>query len=141
MQWHKGPFTISDAKEDVDLQAVCALLRETYWAANRPADVVRKSIAGSLCFALLFENRQIGFARVVSDFATHGILLDVIVHSEFRQQGLGKWLVQCVTQHPAVQSVCLTLWTVDADRLYRQFGFTEVADRKFMRRPSQTPTP
>jgi len=134
MKWENGPFTLSDANEDVDLQAVCAMLQETYWAANRPVEVIRKSIETSLCFTLLFENRQVGFARVVTDHATNAIILDVIVHRDFRGQGLGKWLIQCITEHPALASIHLTLWTTDADDLYRKCGIAGFSKVKVMGR-------
>lgn len=86
---------------------------------------VQRSLENSLCFALLDGERQVGFARVISDYATIAYLGDVFVLPEYRRRGLGKWLIECVVGHPSLQG--LRRWmlgTRDAHGLYEQFGFT-----------------
>ncbi len=89
---------------------------------------MRRSIDGSLCFALLEGDQQIGFARVISDRATVAYLGDVFVLPEYRGRGLSKWLVECVLAHPQLQG--LRRWvlvTADAHGLYSRFGFKPLA--------------
>jgi GNAT superfamily N-acetyltransferase len=126
--WSREGFTVSCDPAKVDHAVVAGFLAESYWARGIPAETVRRSIEGSLCFALLAGDRQIGFARVISDRATIAYLGDVFVLPEFRGRGLGKWLVECVLAHPQLQG--LRRWvlvTLDAHGIYREFGFRQLA--------------
>jgi GNAT superfamily N-acetyltransferase len=126
--WSRDGFAVSCDPAKVDLAVVAGFLAESYWASGIPAETVRRSIEGSLCFALLAGERQIGFARVISDRATIAYLGDVFVLQEFRGRGLGKWLVECVLAHPQLQG--LRRWvlvTADAHGIYREFGFKQLA--------------
>lgn len=102
------------------------LTNHSYWAKGIPLETVRRSLENSLCFGLYHGgDTQIGFARVVSDFATFAHLCDVFVLPEHRGKGLSKWLMECVLPHPDLQG--LRRWqlgTADAHGLYAQFGFT-----------------
>jgi GNAT superfamily N-acetyltransferase len=125
MEWTRDKFTVTTDKARLDRSVIERFLGSSYWAENIPRNTVDKSIENSLCFGLLEENRQIGFARVVTDRATFGFLADVFVLPEHRGAGLGKWLIECVVSHPELQG--LRRWllgTRDAHGLYRQFGFT-----------------
>jgi GNAT superfamily N-acetyltransferase len=127
MEWTRGSYRISDNNEELDLYYIVPALQETYWAASRSPEVIEESIANSLCFGLYSERRQIGFARVVTDGTTFAWICDVVVHPEFRGAGLGKWLNDCLMQHPTVASVPqMLLRTRDAHGLYEQFGFRVV---------------
>lgn len=100
-------------------------LTDCYWAKGIPREVVARSIENSLCFGVYFEAKQVGFARVISDYATYAYIGDVFVLDSHRGRGLGKWLMQCIMQHPRLQR--LRRWglvTQDAHGLYKQFGFT-----------------
>ncbi len=124
MEWSRDKFTVSCDPRRVDLKVVAEFLAASYWARGIPADTVSRSIANSLCFTLLMDDTQIGFARVISDRATVAYLGDVFVLPEFRGRGLGKWLMECVMSHPELQG--LRRWilvTRDAHRLYAQMGF------------------
>lgn len=124
MNWTRGTFTVTTDPALVDQAVVAKFVRESYWSRGVPDSVVSKSIEGSLCFALRNETHQIGFARVISDRATIAYLGDVFVLPEFRGQGLGKWLVECVMAHPELQGLrAWILVTRDAHDLYRKFGF------------------
>jgi GNAT superfamily N-acetyltransferase len=128
MEWTNGEFTVTCDPEKQDLEVIHGFLSQTYWAKGIPKDTVARSMRGSLCFALLCGRQQIGFARVISDFATIAYLGDVFVLPEYRGRGLSKWLMRCVTSHPDLQG--LRRWmlaTSDAHGLYQKFGFTALA--------------
>ena len=113
----------------LDIRAIHAYLTRSYWAAGIPEDVVLRSVQGSLCFGLYEGERQVGFARAITDRATFAYLADVYVLEEFRGRGLGRWLIECVMAHPALQGLRrMMLVTRDAHWLYRPFGFAEPDD-------------
>ena len=125
MEWTREGFTVSDDSVRLDRDVIERFLTGSYWAKNIPRATLDKSLRNSLCFALLEGERQIGFARVVSDRATIAYLADVFVLPEFRGRGLAKWLLTCVLAHPELQG--LRRWvlaTRDAHDLYRKLGFT-----------------
>lgn len=122
-EWRLGDWFISDDSRRLDLDATCRLLRATYWAAERPVEAILVSIRHSLNFGLFCGNRQVGFARVVTDYATVGYLCDVVVENECRGEGLGKWLLATILEHPALAGCRIDLFTRDAQEFYRQFGF------------------
>jgi hypothetical protein len=99
------------------------LSTQSYWAQGRTLETVKTSIEHSLCFGVYAESQQVGFARVVTDYATFGWLCDVFILESRRGKGLGKWLVGCVVDHPALKSIRrLLLATRDAGGLYRVYG-------------------
>jgi GNAT superfamily N-acetyltransferase len=123
--WVNGTFTVTCDLSKMDLAVVTEFLASSYWAKGIPMATVEKSLAHSLCFALLDGDRQVGFARVISDHATIAYLADVFVLSEYRGRGLSKWLMECIISHPELQN--LRRWmlaTRDAHGLYEKFGFT-----------------
>jgi GNAT superfamily N-acetyltransferase len=125
---HRGDHTITTDAARFDVEAIHAFLSTSYWAAGIPIDVVRRAIAGSLAFALLHGDRQIGFARLITDRATFAYLADVYVLDAYRGHGLGKWLVATALAHPDVQGLRrLMLVTRDAHALYAPFGFKPLA--------------
>lgn len=125
MEWTRGKFTITCDPARQDLRVIAQFLASSYWAKGIPQDTVATSLENSLCFSLLDDgDRQIGFARIISDYATIAYLGDVFVLPEYRRQGLAKWLMECVVSHPQLQG--LRRWilgTRDAHGLYAQFGF------------------
>ncbi len=127
-EWQRGEFTISTARERLDFHAIHEFLStKSYWAQGRPMELVRRSIEHSLPFGLYHGERQVGFARLVTDYTTFAWLADVFVIDEFRGRGLAKWLVETILSHPELQT--LRRWilaTRDAHELYRRFGFVEV---------------
>jgi len=135
MEYRRGDFLISTSRERLDLDVIHGFLTNCYWAKGIPREVVARSIEHSLCFGIYEgSGAQVGFARVVSDFATVAYLGDVFVLESHRGRGLSKWLMQCIVQHPALQH--LRRWillTRDAHGLYSQFGFTAVqAPERYM---------
>ena len=123
-------YRISTDPERLDLDKVHAFLnKEAYWAAGIPMAVLLKSVENSLCFGVYYQDQQVGFARVISDFATFAYLADVFIVEEHRSQGCGKWLMECIMGHPQLQS--LRRWmlvTRDAHGLYAQYGFKPLAN-------------
>jgi GNAT superfamily N-acetyltransferase len=127
-EWTNGEFRITTDPAQMDLDAIAGFMAEAYWAANRPREVTRRSLENSLTFGLFHGARQIGIARVVTDYATFAWLCDVFIENQFRGQGLGKWLLSVVLGHPELQGMRRWLLaTRDAHELYRQVGFAELA--------------
>jgi GNAT superfamily N-acetyltransferase len=123
-EYRKGEFLVSTDRALIDLDVVHGFLIECYWAKGIPRDVVARSIENSLCFGLYAESKQVGFARVISDYATYAYMGDVFLLESFRGRGLGKWLMECIMQHPRLQGLRRwSLVTSDAHGLYAQFGF------------------
>jgi GNAT superfamily N-acetyltransferase len=129
MTWQKGEFAITTDQTRLDLDMIHEYLaQQSYWARGISRPTLEKSVRNSLCFALLEANRQIGLARVISDYATFAYLGDVFVLPEYRGHGLAKWLMQCVVAHPDLQN--LRRWilvTKDAHGLYLKYGFMQLA--------------
>jgi len=121
-------FYISTDQSLLDIQFVHHFLdQESYWAKGIPLQKLETAITCSLCFGLYHQNQQIGFARVISDFAVFAYLADVFITPDYRKQGLSKWLIQTILQHPDLQN--LKRWllaTADAQGLYSQFGFEKI---------------
>ncbi|HEV7517716.1 MAG TPA: GNAT family N-acetyltransferase [Thermoanaerobaculia bacterium] len=143
MEWQRGEYAVSADPGRLDLDVVHGFLTRSYWAEGIPRRTVLRSIAHSLPFGLYHVTaageRQVGFARAVSDYATFAYLADVFVLDPHRGQGLGIWLVECVVAHPELQA--LRRWllaTRDAHSLYRRFGWSALAapDRWLERLPA-----
>lgn len=126
MEWHKDHYSISDDRIKIDIDAVFELLSTSYWAADRPKEVIKLSIEQSICFGIYCEDQQIGFARVVTDQVVFAWICDLIIHPNFRGNGLGKWLIGCIMEHPSIQVKSYGLATKDAHTLYQKFGFKHV---------------
>ncbi len=117
-------FLISTDRRRVNVDVVHEFLTHSYWAAGISREIVARSIENSLCFGIYRNDQQVGFARVISDYATFAYLADVFVLEAFRGKGLSKWLMQCIVEHPDLQGLRRwVLGTKDAHVLYAQFGF------------------
>ena len=124
MEWTKGIYVVSDDSHKIDLDTVCKLLADTYWAESRPRHAIEESIANSIVFGMYTDGQMIGFARVTTDRAVFGWVSDVIIDSEYRGQGLGTLLMECVFAHPVISKLGrVGLATKDAQGLYEKFGF------------------
>jgi len=127
LSYQKGDFAVYTDPAKLNVAAIHGYLSRAYWSEGIPRDIVEKAIANSLCFGLIRDSDQIGFARVVTDRATYAYLCDVYVLEEFRGKGLGVWLMECVMSHPDLQGLRrFTLATRDAHGLYKKFGFAEL---------------
>ena len=126
-EYSKADFVISTNPARLDLEVIFGYLSSSYWAANRPKEVVARSLKHSLCFGVYEGERQVGFTRIITDYATYAYLCDVFVLEEYRGKGLGKWLISVVTEHPELQGLRRwSLATRDAHGLYSKVGFTEL---------------
>ncbi|RAL24174.1 GNAT family N-acetyltransferase [Thermoflavimicrobium daqui] len=136
MEWEHEhlPYKMSDCKELLDLDTVYTLLQTTYWANDRTKEKIRESIENSLCFGVYHESGQVGFMRVVTDYATFSWICDVIIHQDHRGQGLGKWLMQILVEYEAIRHTHMLLGTRDAHGLYEQYGFQR---KEMMRRKAR----
>jgi GNAT superfamily N-acetyltransferase len=128
-EYHQGGFVVSTDPSRLDLAVIHDFLaRASYWARHVPLSVVQKSLDNSLCFGVYDGDRQIGFARVVTDRAVIAYLADVFILEEYRDRGLGKWLIRCIVEHPELQG--LRRWmlaTHNAHGLYAQVGFSPLS--------------
>jgi len=118
-------YVVSTDRTLLDLGAIHAVLRESYWSTGIPRDVMEAAIAHSIPFGLYApDGAQAGFCRVLTDTALFAYLADVIVMDGHQGRGLGVFLVECALAHPEVQGVRrFHLGTVDAHSLYERFGF------------------
>lgn len=122
-----GEYCISTDSKRIQLDVIAGFIKRSYWAATRPLEVIRRTLETSLCFGVYHAPEQVGFARVVTDYATVAWLCDVFIDESYRGRGLGKLLMQAIMSHPDLQTVRRwTLNTRDAHELYRKFGFTEL---------------
>ena len=122
---HKDNYTISTDPARLDIDSIADMLTRVYWAQGRTREMIARYVQHSLVFGLYHESKQIGLARVVSDYTTFAWLCDVFIHEDYRGHGLGKWLMETVHQHPDLQG--LRRWllaTRDAHGLYEQYGWT-----------------
>lgn len=129
-------LTISTDPARLDIAVIHGFLTRSYWAQGIDEPTVRRALENSLCFGLFQGERQIGFARAVTDRATFAYLADVFIVDEFRSRGLAKWLMQVIAAHPDLQH--LRRWllaTRDAHGLYQHYGFAPLASpARFMER-------
>ena len=123
-EWRQGEYLISTDKSKLDLAVVHGFLTTSYWASGIPLEIVKKSIEHSLNFGVYRGMQQVGFARVITDYATFAYIGDVFILEEFRGRGLSKWLTEVIADHPQLQG--LRRWlllTRDAHSLYEKTGF------------------
>lgn len=125
-----GSYTITTDRDAMDIITIHRYLsEESYWAKNIPIELVQQSINHSLCFGVFEAEKQIGFARVITDQTSFAYLADVFILPEHRGKGLSKWLVATIHAHPDLQGLRRwMLMTMDAHGLYRQFGWEQVPD-------------
>jgi GNAT superfamily N-acetyltransferase len=134
--------TISTEKSLLDVPMIHRYLsEESYWAKGIPRDFVERSIENALCFGAYEDGKQVGFARVVTDFAVFAYIGDVFVLDSHRGRGVSKMIMSAIMAHPRLQGLRRwSLVTSDAHGLYKQFGFSEVANpEKYMERTLRNP--
>ncbi len=119
-------YEISTEPKRLDLDMIHGFLSTCYWAEGIPRALVEKSIRGALCFGAYEQatGKQVGFARVISDYATFAYLADVFVLPEHRGRGVSRRIMEAILKDPRLQG--LRRWllaTRDAHGLYQKFGF------------------
>lgn len=135
MEWNEGQYKISKDKSLLSIDRICDLLSTSYWASKRSRDVIQKSIDNSVCYGVYENNIQIGFGRIITDYATAYYICDVIIDENYRGKGLGKKLIECMTRFENFEGKSVFLLTKDAHGLYEHFGFKKDENR-FMYRKS-----
>jgi N-acetylglutamate synthase-like GNAT family acetyltransferase len=123
----KDNYSITTDKTKLDIDFIHQFLTGSYWAEGISKEIVSRSVNGSLCFGVFDGDKQIGFARMVTDKATFAYLADVFIDKAYQGKGLSKWLMQVIMQHPDLQGLRrILLATRDAHGLYKQSGFTQL---------------
>ena len=128
-------YRIAEGAGRMRTEDIVRLLRTTYWAGKRPAETIEKAVSHSSCYGVYAEGTDalVGFARVISDYATTYYLCDVVIDPEYRHQGIGTALVSHIVSRPEFAGLRGFLITRDAHDLYRKFGFEVVNDRVMVR--------
>src|SRR2546423_9954591 len=102
--WQRGEYSISTDRARLNLDLIHNYLSsESYWASGRSRQVIERSIENSLPFGIYQGEEQVGFARIVTDYATFAWVADVFVVPEHRGRGLSKWLMEVIIAHPQLQ--------------------------------------
>lgn len=126
-EWNKDCYLISTDKNKLDLAAIHRYLTTSTWAAGIDEETVYASVQNSLNFGLYHQGEQIGFARLITDYATFAYLCDVYVLDEYQGNGLARWLMECIHAHPVFARLRrITLFTSTAPWLYEKFGYQPV---------------
>ena len=141
-QWQRDSDTISTDPAQLDVEMIHQFLTTSYWVPGIERRTVEISIENSLCFGLYHETKQIGFARIVPDYARFAYLLDVFVVEQVRAQGLGKWLIACILECPALDLLpSIGLATRDAHSFYEAFGWERLSSADHLMRLTRIPRP
>ena len=128
-------FRILDGIDEMKLEDIVRLLKMTYWAEKRTFEQIEKSVHNSSCYGVYIEDEQklVGFARVISDYATTYYLCDVIIDIDYRNNGLGTALMSYIEQLPQYKGLRGILITRDAHNLYKKFGYEVLNDRAMVK--------
>ena len=132
----KNNYIISTDKSKIDIDYVHRFLTRSYWSPGIHIQIVKKAMEGSLCFGIYEGDeqnqraeRQVGYARMITDEATFAYLADVFIDEDYRGKGLGKWLIEMILAHPNLQGLRrILLATKDAHKLYEQCGFATISN-------------
>ncbi|TMP42015.1 GNAT family N-acetyltransferase [Pseudoalteromonas citrea] len=127
-------FNIRTNIDDMDFDTVYQFLSQSYWAKGIPRTTLRKAMMNSFCFGVFDEQeKQVGFARLITDKATFAYLADVFILESHRGMGLSKWLVEIIVKHPELQGLRrMVLATKDAHGLYSQYGFKSIENPEML---------
>lgn len=129
VQWREGPYEIDTERSRLDIELIYGFLSREFWdSAGISRDLVERSIEHSLCFGVYEGERQVGFARVVTDRATFAFVSDDFIVESHRGRGLGRWLMQCILAHPDMQGLRRIMLVTHDPRLYLKAGFTGLKD-------------
>ncbi|WP_272661170.1 GNAT family N-acetyltransferase [Providencia sp. PROV089] len=127
LEWRKHDYLVSTDREKLDVQNIHRYLTRSTWAKGIDLTTVCASIENSLNFGVYYNETQIGFARLITDYATFAYLCDVYVLEEFQGEGLGRWIMECIHNHPVFEPLRrVMLFTTTAPWLYEKFGYEPV---------------
>jgi GNAT superfamily N-acetyltransferase len=124
MEIKKDPYHISTNHEKLQIDVIHRYLtEEAYWTTGRTREMTEKTIEHSLCFGVYHYEKQVGFARVITDYTIFAYLCDVFILGDYQGQGLGKWLTEVIIKVLDDEGVRWTmLATRDAHELYEEYG-------------------
>ncbi|MFK7000717.1 GNAT family N-acetyltransferase [Flavobacterium oreochromis] len=118
---------ISTDKTQLDISFIENFLKDIYWSAPRTREEVQMTIDHSVCFGLYLDRKQIGFARVITDFVVFAYVMDVFITENYRGNGYSSILIKAMLEEPKLQPIKIwRLATRDAHFLYEKFGFTKL---------------
>ncbi|MFM2368121.1 MAG: hypothetical protein RL619_417 [Bacteroidota bacterium] len=121
-------ITVSTDKNKLDVPFIQYFLKDIYWAAGRTMEEVQITIDNSFCFGIYLNDKQIGFARVITDYVVFSYLMDVFITEEHRGKGYSSILISSMMNEPKLKEVKIwRLATTDAHFLYEKFGFKTLA--------------
>ena len=133
VEYQRENLLVSCDPTRLNFDVIHGFLSNSYWSPGIPVDVVKRAAANSLCFGMYEDGKQIGYARVITDFTAFAYLADVFVLATHQGRGLGKWLMECIMAHPQLQSIRRwMLATRDAHNLYQQYGFSSINEPKIL---------
>jgi GNAT superfamily N-acetyltransferase len=132
MELMYGQFLISDDQSKLKIDTILSFLSRSYWANKRPAGITEKAMKNSVCYGIYDGDKQIGFARIVTDWASIYYLCDVFIDEEYRGKGLGKRLVEVITEE--FKEINGLLGTLDGHGLYEKYGFKRNTERYMNKR-------
>jgi GNAT superfamily N-acetyltransferase len=135
MERIEGELIITNDKSQLHLETVFEFLSKSYWANKRPREKIRKSIENSVCYGAYIGEKQVGFARIVTDGATMYWLCDVFIDEAYRGQSIGKKLIEAIVTSDEFKDLMGVLGTQDAHGLYEQYNFVSDPDRMMRRTP------
>ncbi len=122
-------YNLTTDLEAMDINAIHEFLSQSYWCKDIPLSTLRKGLNNSLCFGVVVGNKQVAFARMITDRATYAYLADVYVLENYRGKGISKLLLKYILEYPEIQGLRrIVLATRDAHGLYKKFGFSELAN-------------
>lgn len=126
-EWEKEGYLISTDPSKLDVPAIHRYLTRSTWAAGIDEETVSLSVQNSLNFGIFHQGSQVGFARLITDYATFAYLCDVYVLEEHQGKGLGRWLMECFHAHPVFEKLRrIMLFTTTAPWLYQKFGYQPI---------------
>ncbi|MBK5252570.1 MAG: GNAT family N-acetyltransferase [Peptostreptococcaceae bacterium] len=121
-------YTMTTNKAEMNIDHICKLLWSTHWASDRPKAIIEKSVENAMCFGILYDDWQIGFARVITDYATFAYISDVVIDDNFQGKGFGSWLIESILEHPdLVEIPQWRLKTTNAKAFYKKLGFEDLS--------------
>ncbi len=120
-------ITVSTDKTKLNIPFIQNFLKDIYWTAPRTIEEVQIAIDASFCFGIYLNDKQIGFARVITDYVVFAYVMDVFITEEHRGKGYSSILIETMINEQQLQNVKLwRLATTDAHFLYEKFGFTKL---------------
>jgi GNAT superfamily N-acetyltransferase len=131
IETHRDQFIISNDPARLDIDVILDFFTRAYWTKGRPRERTERALANSLVFGVYEGDfaKQIGIARVITDYSIFAYICDVFIHEDYRAHGLGKWLIETVMAHPDLHGLRRwTLATRDAHGLYKQYGFDSLTN-------------